>query len=406
MRATIALVLAVLPIASALSQPVPAKVLARPTVQFAEPFSDIRSIRELADGRAIVVDRISGTVLLVDFNAGSTRPIGRNGDGPGEYRLPASLSKLPGDSTLLRDARGGRLLVIRPDGTPGDFIDPNRGLGDDVNGRAFRLHVRTSDESGRLYGEMQPIRIGSDGRLELTDSAAVVRLDRATGRRDTVTMFPERHDANARLLDGMVLTQPRMSAFAAWDHWLVADDGTVAKVFQDPYRVEFVFDNGRTVVRAIPYEKVRVDNALRAQHRAERAAVRIGRIGLKPTSWPEFLPPFLGSAMFGPDGLLWIPRTVGAGQPPLYDIIDRDGDSWSMCNCLPGTSSSASVASPCTSSGSTTTTCSTCSDTPCRPAPAGPEPNLDPQYLQRLAALPSGPEWPAAKRRSRFRVPQ
>jgi hypothetical protein len=114
-----------------------------------------------------------------------------------------------------------------------------------------------------------------------------------------------------------------MSAFAVWDHWLVADDGTIAKVFQDPYRVELVFADGRTVARTIPYEKVRVDDALEAQHRAERAAARIGRIGAEPTSWPEFLPPFFGTATFGPDGLLWIPRAVAAGQPPLYDIIDR-----------------------------------------------------------------------------------
>jgi hypothetical protein len=45
----------------------------------------------------------------------------------------------------------------------------------------------------------------------------------------------------------------------------------------------------------------------------------------EPSSWPEFLPPYNGSAMFAPDGLLWIPRLTAAGRPPLYDIIDGRG---------------------------------------------------------------------------------
>jgi hypothetical protein len=58
----------------------------------------------------------------------------------------------------------------------------------------------------------------------------------------------------------------------------------------------------------------------------------------EPASWPGFLPPSLGTAMFGPDGLLWIPRAVAAGKPSALRHHRRS----SSC-------------------GSTTTDCNTCS---------------------------------------------
>ena len=45
----------------------------------------------------------------------------------------------------------------------------------------------------------------------------------------------------------------------------------------------------------------------------------------EPAEWPEYLPPYSGSAVFAPDGLLWIPRLTVARQPPLYDIVNANG---------------------------------------------------------------------------------
>jgi hypothetical protein len=201
--------LAAFPATSAASQTVPTRTLVRPAAAYAEPFSEIRDIRELRDGRVIVVDGRELTVQLVDMTSGSATTIGRTGEGPGEYRWPGRLYPLPGDSTLLQDQSGGRLLILGPDGKPGDLYDPNRNVGEDERARAFRFFVQDSDAPGRLYGRAQPVRIGSNGQLELADSAAIVRVDRASGRRDTVAMLPVPHDANARLMGGMVATQPR-----------------------------------------------------------------------------------------------------------------------------------------------------------------------------------------------------
>ena len=311
--------------------------------EFSQQFSEIGSIRELRDGRVIVVDARELKVQLLDPRSGTATTIGRTGDGPGEYRWPSRLFPLQGDSTLLHDAAGGRLMVILPDGKPGGFYDPNRAEGDSILARARRFFVRAGDGRGHLFSEAQPIRIGAGGVLELADHAAIERLDIATRKRDTVALFPVRNDANARILPrmGIVVTQPRMQPFSAWDHWAVAPDGRIAFVFFEPYRVDFVVANRRVVQNApIPYDRVRVDDALKRQYREElerpRMVMRGGSGGAstmemmkmpytEPVEWPEYLPPYLGVAVFGSDGLLWIPRATAAGQPPLYDIINGQG---------------------------------------------------------------------------------
>ena len=313
-----------------------------PQAEFAEPFSEIGAIRELRDGRVIVVDSRELTVKLVDFRAGTATTIGRSGDGPGEYRWPTRLYALPGDSTLLWDASGGRMMIIGPDGKPGGFFDPNRAESDSGMARLRRFNIRASDGRRYLYGEAQPIRIGANGAAELADHHAIERLELSTRKRDTVAMWPVRKDAGARLIPGAgVVTQPRMHPWPAWDHWVVSPNGQIAFVFYDPYRVDFVVEEGRvTQNRPISYERVKVDDALKKQYREERErpvmAMTGGRGGQssmqmmkmpfrEPTEWPEYLPPYNGNGVFAPNGLLWIPRLTAAGRPPFYDIVNGKG---------------------------------------------------------------------------------
>jgi hypothetical protein len=337
----IVLCLVVLAAAPATGQDVETRTLGRPSATYGQPFSELAALRELSDGRVVVVDSRELTVQVVDMRTNRAIPIGRTGSGPGEYRWPGKLYALPGDSTLLHDQAGGRLLIIGPDARPGDIYDPNRADPDEEQARAFRFFIRFSDEHGRLYGEAQPIRVGADGKLELADSSAIERLDRATGKRDTVTKRPQRADAGARLMGGMVMTQPRLIAFPAWDHWVAGPDGRIAFVWPDPYRVDIIAPDGQvTRGQPISYTRVRVDNALKKQYQEElerpRMGLRYNRDGSsnvesmrrpfrEPSEWPEFLPPYLGSAVFAPDSHLWVPRAVAAGKPPLYDIVDGAG---------------------------------------------------------------------------------
>jgi hypothetical protein len=93
--------------------------LPRATVELSEPFTGIRSVRELADGRVFVVDGREAEVRLVDLARGTAILVGRQGAGPGEYKAPQHLLPLPGDSTLLTDTGLRRSIVLTPDGRAG-----------------------------------------------------------------------------------------------------------------------------------------------------------------------------------------------------------------------------------------------------------------------------------------------
>ena len=335
------------------AQSAPTRTLGKPQAEFPEPFTEISSIRELRDGRVIAVDGRELTVKAIDFRIGLATTIGRTGEGPGEYRWPGKLYVLAGDSSLLQDQAGGRLMIIGPDAKPGGFFDPSRAEADTLVARARRFFPRSSDARGNLYGELQPIKVGAGGVLELADHSAIERLNVATRKRDTVALWPVRKDANARMMNGMVVTQPRMNAFPAWEQWAVAPDGRIAFVFPDPYRVNFVGADRKVKENPpIAYEKVRVDDAVKKWHREERErpqmAMRYSRGGgssmemmkrpyTEPTEWPEFLPPYLGQVFFGSDNLLWIPRTTVPGKPTTFDIIDGQGKVFERVELPPRT---------------------------------------------------------------------
>ena len=96
-------------------QPVPVIRLTTADAVLPREFSQIRGVRELRDGRLLVTDWTDEVLLVVDLRTGGVRQLGRKGSGPTEYRLPAALLPLPGDSTLLVDQGNERLAVIGPD---------------------------------------------------------------------------------------------------------------------------------------------------------------------------------------------------------------------------------------------------------------------------------------------------
>ena len=86
------------------------------------PFTFVASVRELRDGRVLVLDRRDRLVLLVDFGSGTATAVGREGTGPGAYSQPGRLFPLPGDTTAIDDGPARRFVVVEPNGKTGvDF---------------------------------------------------------------------------------------------------------------------------------------------------------------------------------------------------------------------------------------------------------------------------------------------
>jgi hypothetical protein len=339
-RSLTILSVAALQVAAAQAQPV-VRELTAPAAELPTPFSGIRGLRELRDGRVIVNDYIERFVKLVDMQARTVITLGRHGNGPGEYQLPLNLIALPGDSAGLYDmGREGRLFVVTATGVTTVVIPPAG-----QQQQASLLSEGTqSDATGRLYVETFP-RSG--------DSSVIVRLNRTNGRIDSLARVSRRaisprhpNAATATRATSAGAGAPgravTMLPFTTHDQWAVALDGRVAVVSVYPYRVTFAETDGRRwAAPEIPFEPVRLADAHKEIWRdMESAPVATlsssGGGGLSasmrartyeaPAAWPEFMPPFYDNAVsFAPDGNLWVQRIVPANSKGSVDVIDRAG---------------------------------------------------------------------------------
>lgn len=315
------------------AQEVPVVTLSRTDAELGEPFSQIDGVRELRDGRVIVLDTRDRVVQLVDLTRGTLAPIGRHGAGPGEYRSPLRLFGFAGDTSAIYDSGNSRLMLILPDGRPGAttaLVPTARKMGSVAV--SSRYVPAQSDSEGRLYRLDGWLVLGPGGPKR-ADTAAIQRWDRQRDRFDVVAHIRMRFvrmrtEVNA---PGMEALGPAVP-FTNGDTWAVAADGRVAIVRYDPYRVEYVTPTGARITGPLlPWDPISVSEEhkqewLHEQLRSMRGASGPAAETPDADEWPEHLPPFLAAAAsFAPDGMLWVKRTTVAGGPPTYDVIDPAG---------------------------------------------------------------------------------
>jgi hypothetical protein len=307
----------------------PTRTLAGALVEWPDPYTQVVGIRELGDGRVIVLDSRELRVEVVDFAGNRAEAVGRIGSGPGEYGYAARLVALPGDSSALYDRANQRVLLIGPNARPVGFLNTGmagRSAGPDQVMMVARTGLTlASDAGGRLYSEGALYRTARTTRAEPRDSVAVERWDRASGKRDTVTYRRVPSDGRPTIVLGATVVRPVGAVappFSAEEQWAVANDGWIAVARTDPFRLDFFSPDG--VVRRgreIAYERVKV-----TERHKELWRQRF-REPVPEPSWPEVLPPFMTAALFfDPDGRLWVRRTTAADAPERFDVVDRRGN--------------------------------------------------------------------------------
>jgi len=305
------------------AQSIPSYQLSAAEVRYPDPFSSVSGTRELADRRVMVLDLGEHGVVVVDEKFQSAMPVGRQGNGPGEYNRATKLLALPNGQSAILDWGNTRLLSVGADGTPGRVLPANARCA--TNPGQYPLFT-AADQDGRFYSEGTFSRVpGPPGK----DSTAIIRW-RTQCAGDTLGMFR----ASVPPRDGV--------AFITRTQWVVNEGGTIAIVHPEPYRVSFIFADGRRHEGpSIRYEPIRVTDAIKQLWREEQqipmgvsTVYRDGRVsgGVKkkpytePKSWPAVLPPFLlDAAAFDGEGNLWVKRTVKPGEPPAYDVISSEG---------------------------------------------------------------------------------
>ena len=324
------LCLVLLPIAPSAQQPIS---LGKPDAEFAEPFTRVGTVRELSDGRVLVVDPRDRNVLLIDARFGAATKVGRTGSGPGEYGLPDRIIALPGDSSAIYDSDNVRYLVITPDGKPGVTFRAEDIGGVRMGGRGSA--PRGTDTRGRIFMQGSAFVANAEGEIAPSDSAPILRLDRATKKLDTLA-FVQLAKGNARggsIPGGGVMMMSGLKAFPSTDDWTPLPDGGVGIARVRDYHVERYTATGeRTSGPPITVTPVAVTEAEKDAWRAARGGLArsLGRGGAIPKNlppppqaeFPAVMPPFVSSATIArPNGEIWVLRSHKSTDAPVYDVF-------------------------------------------------------------------------------------
>lgn len=326
--------------------------LGKPLAETAESFTNISSIRELASGKVLVSDQRDKIVQLVDLASGTMTKVGREGSGPGEYAFAGTLIGLPDGTTLLHDLLNRRFLTISPDGKPGDFVEMPRpatsaapaGGGPVILGGI--TNVRGYDARGRIYFPGSPFSATGG----TADSVPLLRWDRVKPTFDTVGFLKQPSGSASRTQSGGNVTVRigNNKRFTPTETWGVAGDGSVVRVFPEPYRVAWLTGKGPAALGpVVPYTPMKVTEADKKEildnlRRSPGTTIMLGgpggggrTTGAPPANFqpppPEFAetkPPYdgQGAVQVTPEGEVWILRTRPAGDKvPTYDVFDRSG---------------------------------------------------------------------------------
>lgn len=327
--------------------------LSKPLAETAESFTAIFSIRELPSGKVLVSDQRDKIVQLVDLTAGSMTKVGREGSGPGEYAFAGTLIGLPDGTTLLHDLLNRRFLTISAEGKPGDFVEmprPPAAAAGPGGGGPIALggitNVRGYDARGRIYFSGSPFSATGG----TADSVPILRWDRVKPTFDTVGHMKQPAGSAQRTQSGGNFTV-RMGnnvRFTPTEAWGVAGDGSVARLFPDPYRVGWISGGGKPALGpVVPYTPTKVTEAdkkevMDAQRRNPGTVIMMGGPGggarpgaappggfqAPPPEFAETKPPYdgQGAVLVAPEAEVWVLRTRPAGDKiPTYDVFDRTG---------------------------------------------------------------------------------
>jgi hypothetical protein len=294
-------------------------------------FTQVRSVRELSDGRILIADGAEERLLVYDFKSEHDETIGRVGGGPGEYRGVGPLFPLSQDSTLFLDSYSARWNLLDRDRiveTKSELRPVNRLLGGSlagVDGFGHALGVQGDRSSG-----------GARSSRHTADTLLLLLVDRQAESADTISKL--KGPGRAGLVNippgpDRPIAQLTNNPLASEDQAILFLDGWIAVARVDPYRVDWRTPEGQWLPGpALPVNGSPLEDEEKC-FAIERALPSMGTCdpGIFP-AWPSQVPPFLPnrpskpSILGSPDGHVLIARTPTLAAPGVrYDEVDRKG---------------------------------------------------------------------------------
>jgi hypothetical protein len=281
-------------------------------------------------GRIYVLDQQIPAVRVYDADGSHLMDLGREGDGPGEFRRPTSLAVHPEDGRIfVRDGSGGRINIYAPDGSV-----------------AGRWPMRSG------FSTSEPLMFTDDGALwtqtilnwgsDVTEwDMGMVRCGPEGAPADTIRRPKLGFDAGYWTIVGRTENNTTVNGvpFAPGDDYHLMPDGAMVAGASDRYRFGIYRRDGRVLmVEKTSWDPVRVEPAERDWY--ERAATFNMQNQFEGWAWngpdiPDHKPAF---SLLMPDrsGRVWVARpgpgehiegcdeTFFAGRAWLRDPCWRD----------------------------------------------------------------------------------
>jgi hypothetical protein len=277
-------------------------------------FSDLTTIRELADGRVLLFDRKEERLVVGDFPSGSVYDVARKGQGPAEFEFIATFLALAGDTTIAAD-QTRRWLILVGDSVVRKVLPEHSAL-------QRALQPLGADKNARILS--QDFRGSMGGPAE---STLAVLVHRVSGDADTIARMAvegRRGPISSVTTPGLGRgIRVRRIPLTSSEKPQLFFDGWVAIVRLDPYRVDWRAPDGRwTLGKPLPVRSVRMTGAEKAAYIARNSWSR------NATDWPDELPPFENpvTLLASPDGRVLVKRLPTLAEPATrYDVIDRAG---------------------------------------------------------------------------------
>ena len=287
-----------------------------------EFFGVITSIIEDEQGNLYVLDSQLNEIKIYDAEGNFINTIGREGEGPGEFRGANALFWLPNGDIGVSQTFPGRIVTLTKDGMPGE--DYRLAKNEEGGNRILFAAQSAGDHLAVVYGGFSI----DQETMEWSQTRTLAYFD------ENGEIIAELTEADLSMnLQAPVIAESMFDGY--WARWAVAPDGRTA-VAPDlvSYTLKMWDADGsydRTIVREYP-DHERTDEEI-AEIKAIYEGFTRNQIPNPNKSYEinEVHSPIdRGAVHFRPDGSLWVRSSRGSvGEPDdvlgVYDVYDPKG---------------------------------------------------------------------------------